>query len=161
MFRTSRPAHRSRCSLGMGLGGAAGLGGKGRVETNPVALRKLKKSIVRGRPCLVILLKCCFLALLSCCLSLVLGLVRLICFFLFFSSGDSTATVTALQSGRSPYYVALLPLPYLSCLLLPLLVRSSNLGGARMEKASALTPSSVAGFCFAAEFFFFYVLSHG
>ena len=28
-----------------------------------------------------------------------------------FSSGDSTATVTALQSGRSPYYVALLPLP--------------------------------------------------
>ena len=91
----------------MGLGGAAGLGGKGRVETNPVALRKLKKSIVRGRPCLVMLLKCCFLALLSCCLSLVIGLVRLF----FFSSGDSTATVTALQSGRSPYYVALLPLP--------------------------------------------------
>ena len=82
----------------MGLRGAAGLGGKGRVETNPVALRKLKKSIVRGRPCLVILLKCCFLALLSGSVSLVLGHVRF-----FFSSDDPIATVTALQTGRSPY----------------------------------------------------------
>ena len=54
----------------------------------------------------------------------------------------------------------LLPLPYLSCLLLPLQVRPLNLGGARMEKASALSPSSVAGFCFAAESLFF-TLSHG
>ena len=37
--------------------------------------------------------------------------------------------------------------PLASCLLLPLLVRPLNLGGARMEKASALSPSSVAGFC--------------
>ena len=44
--------------------------------------------------------------------------------------------------------------PLASCLLLPLLVRPLNLGGARMEKASALSPSSVAGFCFAAEVFF-------
>ena len=48
--------------------------------------------------CLVILLKCCFLALLSGCVSLVLGHVRF-----FFSSDDPIATVTALQTGRSPY----------------------------------------------------------
>ena len=48
--------------------------------------------------CLVILLKCCFLALLSGSVSLVLSHVRF-----FFFSDDPIATVTALQTGRSPY----------------------------------------------------------
>ena len=51
---------------------------------------------------LVILLRCCFLAILSCFPLLVLVLV-MFCLSSFFSSGDSTATVTALQSGRSPH----------------------------------------------------------
>ena len=62
--------------------------------------------------------------------------------------------VPALRLVPAGYHVALLPLPYLSCLLLLLQVRPLNLGGARMGKASALSPSSVAGFCFAAEILF-------
>ena len=48
-------------------------------------------------------LRCCFLALLSCPPPLVLVIVMLFMFVLFFSAGDSTATVTPLQSGRSPH----------------------------------------------------------
>ncbi len=69
--------------------------------------------------------------------------------------------VPAFRLVPAGYHVALLPLPQLSCLLLLLQVRPLNLGGARMEKASALSRSSVAGFCFAAEHLFFYALSHG
>ena len=55
-------------------------------------------------------LRCCFLALLSCPPPLVLVLVMLLFFVLLFSSGDSTATVTALQSGRNPKRHAANPL---------------------------------------------------
>ena len=69
-------------------------------------------------------LRCCFLALLSCPPPLVLVLVMLLFFVLLYSSGESTATVTALQSGRSPHGGGQRHVPVLhsSCLCVLLLV---------------------------------------
>ena len=63
----------------------------------------------------------------------------------------------AVPAGRSVLagqYVALLLLPSLRCLLLPLQVSLWNLGGARMQEASVPSPTSVAVLCFAAELCF-------
>ena len=74
-------------------------------------------------------LRCCFLALLSCPPPLVLVLVMLLFFVLLYSSGESTATVTALQSGRSPKRRAAWSLAYAAS------VRTCHLlGGVRRGK---------------------------
>ena len=75
-------------------------------------------------------------------------LLVLVCFFvLLISSGDS-----------SPSLLLVLVCFFLSSCF-PQVIRPRRywpwkLGGARMEKASAMSSSSVAGFCFAADVFF-------